>query len=77
MDEEITAQEYGLETIDERLRSIEITKILCLGSKIAMTAEKILGKMPDRQIVKMFDGNIDVQYILLDRQEFEGEVNDG
>jgi hypothetical protein len=61
-----TAQEYGLETVDERLRRISITKVLCLGSRNTMTVEKILGKMSDEQIVKMFNDNIDTQYILLD-----------
>ena len=41
----MTAQRYGLETADERLRRISITKTLCLGAKITMTAEKIIGKM--------------------------------
>ncbi len=69
MDKMITAQEYGLESVDERLRRVEITKTLCLGSKITMTVEKVLGKMSDKQIIKMLDDNTDVQYILLDYAE--------
>jgi hypothetical protein len=66
-----TAQEYGLETVDERLRRIEITKTFCLGTKIAMPTEKILGKMSDEQIINMFTNNTDVQYILIDSYGYE------
>jgi hypothetical protein len=62
----MTAQEYSLETVDERLRRIQITKTFCLGSKITVTAEKLLGKMTDKEIIDMLNDNIDVQYILLD-----------
>ena len=61
-----TAQEYGLETIDERLTRINITKILFLGTKLNMTAKRILEKMTDEQVIKMFNENLDVQYILID-----------
>jgi len=64
----LTAQKYGLETIDERLRRIVITKTLCLGTKLDMPAEQILGNMSDKQIISMFDDNTDAQYILLDSQ---------
>jgi hypothetical protein len=61
-----TSQEYRLKTIDARLRRIEISKTLCLGFNLHMTAKRILAKMSDRQIVKMFNDNIDAQYILSD-----------
>jgi len=67
----VTAHEYGLETTDERLTRINITKTLCLGTKLNMTARSILEKMSDAQIKKMFDENLDVQYILLDSQGYE------
>ncbi len=65
-----TAREHGLETADERLRRINITTTLCLGTKVNMTAERILSKMSDAQIIRMFDDNSDVQYILLDSQGY-------
>lgn len=66
-----TAQEYGLETVDERLRRISVTMTLCLGSKVTMTAERILGKMTDEEIIDMFNDNIDTQYILPDHHGYE------
>ena len=65
-----TAQEYGLETIEERLRRITITKKLCLKTELSMTAERILSKMSDDMIIRMFNDNIDAQYILLDSQGY-------
>jgi len=67
----VTAHEYGLETTDERLTRINITKTLCLGTKLNMTARRILEKMSDTKIKRMFDENTDVQYILLDSQGYE------
>ena len=64
----ITAHEYGLETIDERLTRIIIKKDLCLGTHLEMTVRRILEQMSDRQIEEMFNKNLDVQYILLDSQ---------
>ena len=52
----------------DRLKDIKITKTLCLGTKLTLTAEQILDEMTDEQIVKMFEDNIDAQYILLEIQ---------
>ena len=77
MKETMTAQEYGLETVDERLRRINITQTLCLGTKIIMTVEKIIGRMSDKQLVNMLNDNIDVQYIMLDsREDYYDETKD-
>ena len=57
------------EAIDERLRRINITKGLCLGTKITMTAEKVIGRMSDEQLVDMLNGNVDVGYVMLDSRE--------
>ena len=66
----ITAREYGLETIDERLTRISITKTLCLGTELSMSVVKILEKMSDGQITKMFNDDLNAQYILLDSQGY-------
>ncbi len=65
-----TTQEYGLETIKERLRRIIITYNLCLGTKLSMTTERIISQMSDDMIIRMFNDNIDAQYILLDSQGY-------
>lgn len=65
----MTAHGHGLETSDERLTRIEVTKTLVLGTKLSMTTKRILEKMTDEQIINMFEKNIDTQYILLDYGE--------
>lgn len=61
--------------MDKRLSSINISTTMCLGTKLTMTAEQIINKMSDEQVRKMFNENIDVQYILLDSQRVEMTKN--
>ena len=56
------------------LKSVNINKTLCLGTKLSMTAYDILNRMTLEQIINMFNENTDVQYILLDGQGYYSDV---
>ncbi len=45
---------------------ITIKTSLILGTELSLSVSEILEHMTETQISKMFDGNIDAQYILLD-----------
>jgi len=52
----------------KRLENIKAKKVLALGTVITLSASQILERMTEKQIISMFDKNIDAQYILLDNQ---------
>lgn len=57
-----------MDTVTKMLKSININKTLPLGTELSMTAYDILTKMSYEQAVRMFNDNMDVQYILLNGQ---------
>ena len=67
----VTTNKDGLETLDERLTRIKISRTLCLGTHLEMTTNRILREMSDGQIKRMFNENLDAQYVLLDSQGYE------